>query len=106
MINPLQVSFPRERKDGSWDSAAIQLCEKVPWSGREAIVAPSYPSTSAILMFYAQIFPSEPAVGPEFRLDGPCIRTHPPLAKVRMLEPPRTFLRFSRKRTAASGLPA
>ena len=107
MINPLQVSFPRERSDGN-----LGLCSGFSFArGRLAPAAkpswlPAAPSTSAILMFYRADFPSEPAVGPEFRLEGPSIRTHQPLAKAPMLETPRTFLRFSRKRSAASGLPA
>jgi len=61
-------------------SAAVQLCERAPYSGREAIVASGCPSTSAILMFYGADFPSEPAAGPEFPLEGPFIRAHQPLA--------------------------
>jgi hypothetical protein len=67
---------------------------------------PAVPSNSAILMFYRADFPSEPAVGPEFRLDGPSIRERRALAEVPTLETPRTSLRFSRKRSAVSGLPA
>jgi hypothetical protein len=64
MIDPLQVSFPRERKDGNRGSAAgSALREGAHGRAGEAIVAAGCPSTSAILMFYRADFPSEPAVG-------------------------------------------
>ena len=106
MINPLQVSLPRERKDGNGDSAAVSaLREGSHGPADEAIMAVGCPSTSAILMFYRADFRRIPAVSPEFQLEGPCIREHQALAQVPTLETLRTFLRFSRKRSAVSGLP-
>ena len=67
----------------------------------EAFVAAGCPSTSAILLFYRADFPSEPGSEPEFRLERPSIRSYQPLAQVPTLKTPRTFLRFSRKRTVA-----
>ena len=106
MINPLQVSFPRERRTES-GSARVQLFERAPCSGREAHRGSwLFPSSSAILMFYRADFPSETGNTPGIRLEGPSIRTPQPLGLVPMLETLRTFLRFSCTRTAASGLPA
>jgi hypothetical protein len=57
---PLASEFPKRERDGSRNSAAgSALREGAIRSGREAIVAPGCPSTSAILMFYRANFPLE-----------------------------------------------
>jgi hypothetical protein len=106
MINPLQVSFPRERRERkSGLCGGFSFVRGGHGPADEAIMAVGRPSTSAILMFYRADFPSEPAVCPGFRLEGPFMRERRALAEIRTLETPRTSLRFSRRRTAASDLP-
>ena len=102
---PLASVFPKRTQDGMGLCGGFSFARGRHGPAGEAIVAASCPSTSAILMFFRADFPSEPAVCPDFRLERPSMRRHHTLAEVPMLEPPRTFLRFSRKRSAASGLP-
>ena len=104
---PLASEFPKRTQGRIGALRRVSFARGRPWSGRCSHRGCQLsPRLAQSLCSTAQTFRRKPAVGPEFRLEGPCIRAHPPLAKIPMLKPPRTLLRFSRTRSAVSGLPA